>query len=265
MRSGIALDGRGAVAIAADAEPVLAGDLHQVGGLPEQPRDFLVLQPGSPPSNCNGSARGNGPFTCLARRMDVLTEALLIPGILAFPFAPPRSAPTARVRHGERGQLRQRGAPDSLATIFGNDLALTTASATLDAADSFPRNWPPPRRNRGRCRASVLRITHADQPGHPWRNRPGDRGCRDALHRRRHFDGNGLHPAPRAPASLPPMPAAPAGRDSERRDLRAAPFVVQTADNGADTRTRLAVYGTGFATPRRSPRRRRTPRATVMT
>ena len=47
MRSGIAFHGGRAVAIAANAEAVLAGDLHQIGGFPEHARDFLVLQTGS--------------------------------------------------------------------------------------------------------------------------------------------------------------------------------------------------------------------------
>ena len=44
---GMALDGGGAVAVAADAERILAGDLHQVGGFPEDARDLLVLHPSS--------------------------------------------------------------------------------------------------------------------------------------------------------------------------------------------------------------------------
>ena len=43
---GVALDGRGAVAVAANAEGILAGDLHQIGRLPQHARDFLVLQAG---------------------------------------------------------------------------------------------------------------------------------------------------------------------------------------------------------------------------
>ena len=39
----IAFDGRGGVAIAADAEAVLGGDLHQVGGFGEQARDFTIF------------------------------------------------------------------------------------------------------------------------------------------------------------------------------------------------------------------------------
>ena len=42
---GMAFDGRGAVAVAADAEGILAGDLHQIGRLPQHARDFLVLHP----------------------------------------------------------------------------------------------------------------------------------------------------------------------------------------------------------------------------
>ena len=44
MRSGIAFDRRSAVAIAADAKAVFAGDLHQVGGLVENPREFAIFQ-----------------------------------------------------------------------------------------------------------------------------------------------------------------------------------------------------------------------------
>ena len=40
---GIAFDGRSGVAIAADAKAVFAGDLHQVGGLGEHPREFTIF------------------------------------------------------------------------------------------------------------------------------------------------------------------------------------------------------------------------------
>ena len=40
----IALDGRGPVAVTADAETVFGGDFHQIGSLPEEARDFFVLQ-----------------------------------------------------------------------------------------------------------------------------------------------------------------------------------------------------------------------------
>ena len=40
---GIAFDGRCAVAIAADAEAIFAGDLHQVGGFGEHPRKFTIF------------------------------------------------------------------------------------------------------------------------------------------------------------------------------------------------------------------------------
>src|SRR5689334_23063044 len=38
------LDSRGAIAIAANAEGVLARDLHQVGSLREDARDFFIFQ-----------------------------------------------------------------------------------------------------------------------------------------------------------------------------------------------------------------------------
>ena len=40
----VAFHGGGAVAIAANAEAIFGGDLHQIGGFPEDARDFLVLQ-----------------------------------------------------------------------------------------------------------------------------------------------------------------------------------------------------------------------------
>src|SRR5207302_2656535 len=39
----IALDGGGAVTVAADAERILTRDLHQIGGLPEHARNLFVL------------------------------------------------------------------------------------------------------------------------------------------------------------------------------------------------------------------------------
>ena len=44
MRSGIAFDSGGAIAIAANAKRVFGGDLHQIGRLPKYARDFLILQ-----------------------------------------------------------------------------------------------------------------------------------------------------------------------------------------------------------------------------
>lgn len=41
---GIAFDGRSPVAVAADAERVVAGDLHQIGRLPQEARDFAIFQ-----------------------------------------------------------------------------------------------------------------------------------------------------------------------------------------------------------------------------
>ena len=43
---GVALNGGGAVAVAANTKGILGGDLHQVGRLPQYARDFLVLQTG---------------------------------------------------------------------------------------------------------------------------------------------------------------------------------------------------------------------------
>ena len=40
---GMAFHSGGAVAIAADAEAILAGDLHQVGGFVKDARDFFVF------------------------------------------------------------------------------------------------------------------------------------------------------------------------------------------------------------------------------
>src|SRR3954470_23512465 len=44
-----------AASITADAETVFARNLHEVSGLPQQSRDFLILQTGSSPHNCNDS------------------------------------------------------------------------------------------------------------------------------------------------------------------------------------------------------------------
>ena len=65
----ISLDGGRAVAIAADAERVLGGDLHQIGGFLEDARDFLVFQAGSW-INCTvtGDSTGGRGWTARVRR-----------------------------------------------------------------------------------------------------------------------------------------------------------------------------------------------------
>src|SRR5665811_2468898 len=110
-----------AVAIAANAERVFGGDLHEIGGLPEHARDVLVLQTGFLHPIVSGR---NGPFGCAARHFDMrhgrMVSSVILVTVLAAPAAIAQSAPFTMVNAASYGSAV---AADSVATIFGGNLA----------------------------------------------------------------------------------------------------------------------------------------------
>src|ERR1035437_5814563 len=115
---------------------VCGGDLHEIGGLPEHARDVLVLQTGFLHPIVSGQ---NGPFGSAARRFYMqqrrLVCSVVVLTFLAGPAVLAQSAPFTVVNAASYGSAI---APDSLATIFGSNLAQGTASATLDANGQLP-------------------------------------------------------------------------------------------------------------------------------
>src|ERR1019366_7112118 len=132
----VAFHGGSAVAIAANAERIFASDLHQIGGFPEHARDFLILQTGFLHPIVSGQV---GPFGRAARRFYMqqwrLVCSVVVLTFLAGPAVLAQSAPFTMVNAASYGSAI---APDSLATIFGSNLAQGTASATLDANGQLP-------------------------------------------------------------------------------------------------------------------------------
>ena len=135
----IAFHGSGAVAIAANAEPVFGGDLHQIGGLPEQARDFLVLQTGflhpivssriGPFGVCGASLQ----YAAICGVALLLSVAFLT--LYAEPGAVAQSATITVVNSASYGNFI---APDSIATIFGANLSFGTATAVLNDDRQLP-------------------------------------------------------------------------------------------------------------------------------
>lgn len=139
-------------------------------------------------------------------------------------------------------------APDSLATIFGANLAQGTASATLDAAGQLPTELAGTRVEIAGVAAQLFYVSPTQinlvvpagiDPGTvvvavistaSGASKTDTAFLRAAAPGVFSSDGTGTGPG----AILNAVTYAP------------APFFVQTAANGADTRTRLAVYGTGF-------------------
>src|SRR5262249_24523110 len=127
----VTLYGSGAVAIAANTETVLARDLHQIGGLAQQARNFLVLQ--KEDASIQLYRVSFILFACATRRMSVTLRVLLFVLLLV-----PKVCAQAPFTVVSGASYQNTVAPDSLATIFGTNLALATASASLDANGQLP-------------------------------------------------------------------------------------------------------------------------------
>jgi uncharacterized protein (TIGR03437 family) len=139
-------------------------------------------------------------------------------------------------------------APDSLATIFGSNLAPATASATLDANGQLPTELASIRVEFNGVAAPLFYVA----PGQinlvvPGGLTPGTA----AVVIRSTVSGSTTSGAALVSNAAPGVFTSDASGRGPGAILNAvtytpSPFFVQTADNGADTRTRIAVYCTGI-------------------
>ena len=174
-----------------------------------------------------------------------LVSCVVLLTVLAAPAAIAQSASFTLVNAASYGTAI---APDSLATIFGSNLAQATASATLDANGQLPVELASTRVEINGVAAPLFYVA----PGQINLVVPGGltAGTATVLIRSTLF-GSTQSGAALVRASAPGVFTSDASGTGPGAILNAvtylpAPFVVQTADNGADTRTRIAVYGTGL-------------------
>ena len=139
-------------------------------------------------------------------------------------------------------------APDSLASIFGSNLAATTAVATLDANGQLPTVLASISVEINGVAASLLYAS----PGQINLVVPGGltEGTATVLIRSNApgypKSGTALVVASAPAVFTSDASGAGPGAILNAVTFRPAPFLVQTPENGADPRTRIAVYGTGF-------------------
>jgi len=138
-------------------------------------------------------------------------------------------------------------APDSLATIFGSNLAPATASATLDANGRLPTELAATRVEFNGVAAPLYYVS----PGQinllvPGGLTPGTASVviRSAVSGSTK-NGVALVIIPAPGVFTSDGSGAGPGAILNAVTYAPAPFVVQTAENEADTRTRIAVYCTG--------------------
>jgi len=174
-----------------------------------------------------------------------LFSSVILVTVLAAPAAIAQSAPFTMVNAASYGSAV---AADSVATIFGGNLAQTTASATLDANGQLPTELASTRVEINGVTASLFYVS----PGQINLVVPGGltAGTVTVVIRSTVF-GSTKSGTALVGASAPGVFTSDASGGGAGAILNAvtyqpAPFVVQTAENGADPRTRLAVYGTGL-------------------
>jgi uncharacterized protein (TIGR03437 family) len=139
-------------------------------------------------------------------------------------------------------------APDALATIFGSNLAQATASATLDANGQLPTELASTKVEINGVAAALFYVS----PGQINLVIPSglDAGTATVLIRST-LSGATKSGTALLAASAPGVFTSDASGSGAGAILNAvtyqpAPFLVLTPSTGADSRTRLAVYGTGF-------------------
>jgi len=174
-----------------------------------------------------------------------LVSSVVLLTLLAAPAAIAQSAPFTLVNAASYGSAI---APDSVATVFGADLAQTTASATLDANGQLPVELASTLVEINGVAAPLFYVA----PGQINLVVPGGltAGTATVVIRSTAF-GSTRSGAALVRAAAPGVFTSDAsgagpGAILNAVTYRPAPFVVQTADNGDDPRTRLAVYGTGL-------------------
>ena len=139
-------------------------------------------------------------------------------------------------------------APDSLATIFGSNLAPATASATLDANGQLPTELASIRVEFNGAAAGLFYVS----PGQvnvvvPGGLTPGTA----SVVVRSTVSGSTKSGVALVIIAAPGVftidgSGTGAGAILNAVTYTAAPFVTQTLENGADTRTRIALYCTGI-------------------
>src|ERR1039457_4233588 len=242
----VAFHGGSAVAIAANAKRIFGGDLHQIGGFPQHARDFLVLQTGFLHPIVSGRV---GPFGRAARRFYMqqrrLVFSVVVLTFLAAPAAWAQSTPFTVVNAASYGSAL---APDSVATIFGSNLAPGTASATLDANGQLPTVLASASVEINGVLAPLFYVA----PGQINLVVPGGltAGTATVLIRSTTSgstqSGTALGRAAAPGVFTSDASGGGAGAILNAVTYQPAPFMVQTGDSGSDTRTRIAVYGTGL-------------------
>jgi uncharacterized protein (TIGR03437 family) len=174
----------------------------------------------------------------------MVSSAILLTA-LAAPAAIAQSAPFTLVNAASYGSAI---ASDSVATIFGGNLAQTTASATLDANGQLPVELASTRVEINGVAAPLFYVS----PGQINLVVPGGltAGTATVVIRSTVFgstrSGAALVRAVAPGVFTSDASGAGPGAILNAVTYRPAPFVVQTADIAADTRTRIAVYGTGL-------------------
>jgi uncharacterized protein (TIGR03437 family) len=139
-------------------------------------------------------------------------------------------------------------APDSLATVFGSSLAQTTASATLDANGQLPTVLASTSVEINGVLAPLVYVS----PSQINLLVPGGLTVGTATVVIRSTTSTATKSGTALVAASAPgiftsdASGTGAGAILNAVTYSAAPFQVQTPENGADTRTRIAVYGTGL-------------------
>jgi uncharacterized protein (TIGR03437 family) len=152
-------------------------------------------------------------------------------------------------------------APDSLASMFGTGLARSTASATLDANGNLPTELANTRVEVNSTAAALIFVS----PSQINFVVPAGTTTGAASVTVRFTDTNATRVGTvQVAATAPALFSSDASGGGPGAILNAvtfqsAPFLTVTPENGADARTRLAVYGTGFRNAKSATARARDP------
>ncbi len=168
--------------------------------------------------------------------------------LLTFLAAPAAIAQSTTLAVVNAASYSNAIAPDSLATIFGGNLAQATASATLDANGQLPTELASTRVEINGVAAPLVYVS----PGQINLVVPGGLSAGTAtVLIRSTASGSTKSGTAAVSAAAPGVFTSNASGGGAGAILNAvtygpAPFLVQTPNSGGDTRTRLAVYGTGL-------------------
>jgi uncharacterized protein (TIGR03437 family) len=176
------------------------------------------------------------------------TRLVLSIVLLTFPVAPAVFAQSTSISVVNAASYDRTIAPDSLATIFGANLAQTTASATLDPNGQLPTELASTTVEINAVPALLVYVS----PGQINLVVPSGLSVGTAtVLIRSTTSGSTISGAALVTASAPGLFTSDAsgagpGAILNAVTYRPAPFLVQTPESAADTRTRIAVYGTGL-------------------